>query len=54
MSVPGGLNGDEVGRAVDELATRLGDSPRTAALLRPDAVRDACAGLREGTAEGSA
>jgi MerR family transcriptional regulator, light-induced transcriptional regulator len=54
VSVPGGLTGDEAGRAVDALATRLADSPRTTALLRSDAVRDACAGLREGTAEGSA
>ncbi|NMO92897.1 cobalamin-dependent protein [Actinomycetospora sp. TBRC 11914] len=52
--VPGGLTGDEVGRALDELATRLGDSPRTTALIRSDAVREACAGLREGTTEGSA
>jgi hypothetical protein len=54
VSVPGGLTAEEVGRALDDLATRLADSPRTTALIRSDAVREACSGLREATREGSA
>ena len=37
VTVPHGLGGTEVGLAVDELAARLADSPRTVALLRSDA-----------------
>ncbi|MCD2196014.1 cobalamin-dependent protein [Actinomycetospora endophytica] len=51
LTVPHGLTPAEAGRALDELASRLGDSPRTVALLRSEAVRAACA---EVGAEGSA
>ena len=44
VTVPRGLGGAEVGLALDELAARLADSPRTVALLRSAAVRDAAAG----------
>ena len=54
VTVPHGLSGAEVEAAIAELATRLGDSPRTVALLRSDAVRTAAIDAREGTAEGSA
>jgi methanogenic corrinoid protein MtbC1 len=42
VTVPRGLTAAETGPAIEELADRLGDSPRTVALLRSDAVRDAC------------
>jgi methanogenic corrinoid protein MtbC1 len=51
ITVPSGLTGAETGPAVDELVTRLGDSPRTVALLRSDAVRAACADVTAGVAE---
>jgi methanogenic corrinoid protein MtbC1 len=54
VTVPHGLGGAEVEAAIAELATRLGDSPRTVALMRSDAVRTACVDVLEGTAGGSA
>ena len=54
VTVPRGLTAGEVGPAIAELTTRLGDSPRTVAVLRSDAVRAASVDTREGTAEGSA
>lgn len=44
VAVPGGLTRDERGPAVDALAGRLADSPRTLALLRSEPVQEACSG----------
>ncbi|GAA4822822.1 cobalamin-dependent protein [Actinomycetospora corticicola] len=40
--VPGGLTREELRPAVDGLAERLADSPRTVALLRSEPVQEAC------------
>ncbi|MFC5063245.1 cobalamin B12-binding domain-containing protein [Actinomycetospora atypica] len=42
VAVPGGLTRDELAPALDDLAERLRDSPRTVALLRSADVREAC------------
>ena len=44
VAVPGGLARAEIRPAIDDLADRLADSPRTVALLRSDPVREACSG----------
>ncbi|MDL5159219.1 cobalamin B12-binding domain-containing protein [Actinomycetospora termitidis] len=44
VAVPGGLAPAEIRPAIDDLADRLGDSPRTVALLRSDPVQEACSG----------
>jgi MerR family transcriptional regulator, light-induced transcriptional regulator len=55
VTVARGLTADEAGPAIEELVARLGDSPRTVALLRSDAVRAACSDVVSGVpAEGSA
>lgn len=42
VAVPGGLTRSELAPALDDLAERLRDSPRTVALLRSESVREAC------------
>ena len=42
VAVPGGLTRSELAPALDDLAGRLRDSPRTVALLHADPVREAC------------
>ncbi|WP_018331244.1 cobalamin B12-binding domain-containing protein [Actinomycetospora chiangmaiensis] len=44
VAVPGGLTREELRPAVDDLAARLADSPRTATLLRSEPVQEACSG----------
>jgi MerR family transcriptional regulator, light-induced transcriptional regulator len=42
VAVPGGLAREELRAVVEDLVERLGDSPRTVALLRSEPVQEAC------------